>query len=64
MTGKRKGVVQSATGIQGNARETYGSGYNVPAECRKMQGNTRGMYGSECIMPRECGEMRGNAMGT
>ena len=51
--------MQSAREIQGNARETYGSGCKVPGECWGKQGNARGTYGSGCKLPGECRECRG-----
>ena len=30
--------VQSARGMQGNARGTYGSGFKLPGECRECRG--------------------------
>ena len=50
-------------GMQGNTRETYGSGCKMPGEYRVMQGNASGTYGSGCRVPRECRELSGECKG-
>ena len=53
--------MQSARGMQGNARGTYGSGCKVPGECSGMQGNAREHMGVGAKCQGNAGECQENA---